>query len=98
MDDTRTDHDAYLSKIADFIGSQSYLQAVGADMLKRSSMTQELGITSLGAIALIASYMNSRGLSDSDLNPEWVPSLYKVDGLVAVFREIDSLASRAVAV
>ncbi|MET0498193.1 MAG: hypothetical protein ABW106_08005 [Steroidobacteraceae bacterium] len=98
MDHTRPDRDAYLSKIADFIGSQPYVPAVGIDALKRSSLTQELGITSLGAIALVASYINSRGLSDSDLNPEWVPSLYEVDGLVAVFREIDTLANRAVAV
>lgn len=92
MNDTRPEQDAYLAKVCDFINSQSYLQPVSQEALKSSRKTQDIGITSLSAIALVASYLTSRGLEDSDLNPEWVPALDEVDGIVSVFREIDALA------
>jgi hypothetical protein len=92
MNDTGPDEDAYLSKVLDFINNQPYLQAISMDALKRSSKTKDIGMTSLGAIALVASYLTSRGLKDSDLKPEWVPALDEVGGIVSVFREIDSLA------
>ncbi|HEY6925399.1 MAG TPA: hypothetical protein VI653_18120 [Steroidobacteraceae bacterium] len=92
MNETRPEQDAYLAKVCDFINSQSYLEPVSTEALKGSRKTQDLGITSLSAIALVASYLTSRGLKDSDLNPEWVPALYQVDGIVSVFREIDALA------
>lgn len=92
MEEKHPDHDAYLSRICEFINSQPYLEAISTDAFKKARHTQELGISSLSAIALVASYMTNSGLSDSDLNPEWVPSLSEVGGVVSVFREIDSLA------
>jgi len=92
MNDTGPEHDAYLAKVCDFINSQPYLQPVSTEALKGTRKTEDIGMTSLSAIALVASYLTSRGLQDSDLNPEWVPALYEVGGIVAVFRQIDALA------
>ncbi len=92
MNNTGPEQDAYLAKVCDFINSQPYLQPVSTAALKGTQKTQDIGITSLSAIALVASYLTSRGLKDSDLNPEWVPALYEIDGIVSVFRQIDALA------
>jgi hypothetical protein len=92
MNDTGSDQEAYLAKVRDFINSQPYLQAISTDALKGARKTQDIGMTSLSAIALVASYLTSRGLKDSDLNPEWVPTLHQVDGIVSVFRKIDAMA------
>jgi hypothetical protein len=95
MTDIRSDHDGYISKVCAFLGTQDYLASVSPEAFRGARQTSDLGITSLGAIALVASYIRKCGLDDSNFKPEWVPMLGEVTGIVMVFREIDSLATRA---
>lgn len=87
-------NEAYLSEVCAFLNKQDYIAAVSLDALRAGGSIGELGITSLGAIALTASYVRDRGLADADFNPEWVPRLADVPGVLSVFAEIDALAGR----
>lgn len=92
MSDTHLSEEVNLSQLCDFLNRQEYIGAIDIDALRAAGSVSEIGITSLGAIALTATYIRDRGLRDADFNPEWVPRLADVAGIVSVFAEIDALA------
>ena len=89
MGSTMTDNDEYLDVLCAFINIQDYLGRVSVDALRTSRTREELGITSLAVIMLVANYMQASGVSHMEFNPDWVGKLDYVEGIVAVFREID---------
>jgi hypothetical protein len=82
------DTEHYMATICDFINTQGHLESISIDALRGANSTAELGITSLGAILLVANYLESNGVSQ-EFNPDWVTKLDSVEGIVSVFREID---------
>jgi hypothetical protein len=95
MDDANPKQAEYMAEVCRFLNSQDYVGKVDFERFKASKNVTDLGITSLGVIALTASYLKTRGLSAAAFDPQWVSRLGEVAGLVSVFSEIDSLAGRA---
>jgi acyl carrier protein len=91
------DDEAYLSRIRDFMNGQDYLQPLDVDSITLVKRREELGITSLAVIMLVANYMEKNGVSGSDFKPEWVSRLDEIAGIISVFREIDAEATKRVA-
>jgi hypothetical protein len=58
------------------------------DQLKAAKRREELGITSLGVIMLVAAYMEAKGVPQVGFRPEWVPRLDSIEGLMSVFGDI----------
>lgn len=88
MDDT----DEYLRTFVDFATSQNMLAGVGADDVTPSTRRDELGISSLNIILLVANYMKERGVAGLTFRPEWVAKLEDVAGIIEVLRDVDQAA------
>ena len=87
-----TDHD-YL-RYCTFLRTQDHLHSIALDTLKSARKREELGISSLGVIMLVANYLASHGVPDAEFNPDWVPRLDDVAGILSVLREIDDQKAR----
>jgi hypothetical protein len=72
------------------MNSQDFIDSVTVDALSTAKTRNDLGISSLSVILLVANYMDSAGLAGDDFNPEWIEKLDVVDGIVSIFREIDA--------
>ncbi|MCK7624972.1 hypothetical protein MUU72_17975 [Streptomyces sp. RS10V-4] len=81
--------DAELRKFADFLATQPAAAGVTYDDVARAKTREELGISSLNMILIIANYIKEHTGGTVTLKPEWVSRLNDVEGIVAVFREID---------
>jgi len=84
-----SDHE-YLGKLTELISSQDYLKDVPLDAVGLSSTRDELGITSLSVIMLVANYMERVGGADQAFDPDWVHRLNDVGGIIQVMRLIDT--------
>jgi len=89
-----TDTEGY-AELCAFMKTQDYLGPIELDALKGAKKRDELGITSLGVIMLVANYMESIGVSNGEFNPDWIERLDDVAGIVSVLREIDREKSKA---
>lgn len=84
-----SENDFDLRRLAEFINEQPHLPPTDLAALKAAGRTSDVGITSLGAIGLVVAYLKRRGLDDASLDPDWLPDLEFLDGLLRVFKEID---------
>jgi hypothetical protein len=84
------DSDSYLRKFVDFATDQGMVSGLGYGDVGLTTRREELGISSLNIILLVANYMKERVSGDLDFKPEWVAKLNQVDGIIAVLQEIDA--------
>ena len=87
-----SENDFDLRRLMEFINEQQYLPPTDLAALKAAGRTNDVGITSLCAIALVAAYLKRCGLDDASLDPDWLPDLEFLDGVLRVFKEIDRRA------
>ena len=84
------EREAYLAKLCAFLKTQDYVQnEIGIETLRAASRRDEIGITSLGVIMLVANYMEQSGIPNAEFNPDWIEHFDYVDGIVSALREID---------
>jgi hypothetical protein len=72
-----------------FVDEQGMGGRVDAAQAQGARRRDDLGITSLEIIMLIANYMSLRGADTAGFKPEWVTQLDDVAGIVLVMAEID---------
>lgn len=87
-----SENDFDLCRLVEFINEQKYLPPTDLAALKAADRTNDVGITSLGAIGLVVAYLKRCGLDDASFNPDWLPDLEFLDGVLRVFKEIDRRA------
>lgn len=81
-------------RICTFFGTQEHIPGVDVATLRAASRREELGITSLGVILLVANYMEAHGGADAEFDPDWIPRLDDMQGIFSVLREIDEQKAR----
>jgi hypothetical protein len=84
----------YKETFLELATSEGLLKGVGVEDLKIDTTRDDLGITSLAVILLIANHLQATA-PGVEMNPAWVPSLEGVEGIASVLREIDDLSDRA---
>lgn len=84
----KSGRDERIRKFIDFVRAQDLELDLTYDDVVQSQTRAELGISSLSMLILVASYIEASG-SQMALDPEWVPMLDDVDGILAVFSQID---------
>ena len=68
-----------LANLSAFMNSQEFMTSmISVDLLRQSSTREQLGITSLDVILLVANYMETKGLDGSSFRPAWVVRLDQV--------------------
>ncbi len=77
-----------IQELCRFINAQDHLANVRLEDLEGASRREQLGITSLGVIMLVANYMEAHGVSHAGFNPDWVNKLDSIEGIISVFRDI----------
>lgn len=82
-----------LVKLYTFLQTQTYLSGIDMERVRNARRREDLGISSLTVIVLVSNYLESVGLSASRLEPEWLPRLDEISGIISVFREIDASAA-----
>jgi hypothetical protein len=84
------EREEYLTKLCAFLKTQDYVQSeIGIEALRAARRRDEIGITSLGVIMLVANYMEQSGIPNVEFNPDWIEHFDYVDGIVSTLREID---------
>lgn len=82
--------DDYRMKLHAFLKTQDYMpNEIGLEPLRTACKRDELGITSLGIIMLVANYMEANGVPNAEFNPDWINDFETVDGILSVMRAID---------
>jgi hypothetical protein len=87
--------DDYVQKLVDAVRASGIDVTLTADDVHKATRRQDLGITSLNIILVIASYLQAgpnRGMAPK---AEWVPRLDEVEGILSVLEEIDRTAPQA---
>jgi hypothetical protein len=82
--------DDYRLKLAGFFASQAATSHLTRDQVLAAQTRQDLGITSLTMVLLLANYIEKHTNNTVTLQPEWVSRLGDVDGIASVLREIDA--------
>jgi hypothetical protein len=85
-----TDTDDYRLKLAGFLATQAPTSHLTRDQILTAQTRQELGITSLTMVLLLANYVEEHTNNTVTLQPEWVSRLGDIDGIASVLREIDA--------
>lgn len=85
--------DEAIRHFVDFATAQGLAPGLTYDDVAQSKTRAELDISSLNVIILIASYIDEKTGGSLALQPEWVPRLDEVEGILSVISEIDG-ASR----
>ncbi len=83
------DSERYVQKFVDFVATQDFVEKVDFDNVVRARHRDELGISSLNIILLVANYMEETGKGEMSFEPAWVARLNDVDGIISVLHEID---------
>jgi hypothetical protein len=81
--------DGYVQKFVDAVAAAGIGVTVTADDVRAAARRQDLGITSLNIIVVIASYLQAGPNRGTAPRAEWVPRLDEVDGILSVLEEID---------
>ncbi|WP_069768146.1 hypothetical protein [Streptomyces sp. LUP30] len=81
--------DDYRKKLADFLRTQPTTEGVTHEDVVKATTRDELGISSLGVILLLVTYIKEHKNDCVQLKPEWVSRLHDIDGITSVLREID---------
>jgi hypothetical protein len=84
-----TQTEDYIPSLCAFLKTQDFLDDIDIDAVRAARSREDLGITSLGVIMLVANYMEAHGVANAEFNPDWITKLDSIDGIIAVFREID---------
>ena len=80
----------YAIKLHAFLRTQDFVpQEIELDTVRTARKRDELGITSLGIIMLVANYMEAQGVPNAEFNPDWINDFETVDGILSVMRAID---------
>jgi hypothetical protein len=82
--------DDYRRKLADFLTKQSETSHVTQEQVFAAQTRQDLGISSLTMVMLLAHYVDQYTNNTVTIRPEWVSQLGDVDGIASVLREIDA--------
>jgi hypothetical protein len=77
-----------IRKFVDFVRAQDQGVDLTYDDVAHSKTRAELGISSLSMLILVANYIEANG-NRVALTPDWVPMLDDVEGILAVFSQID---------
>lgn len=83
------DNEDYVRKFVYFMTEQGLAPDLTFDDAMRTKTREELGISSLNIILLIANYKKEYASAEMSFKPEWVARLNDVDGIISVMREID---------
>jgi hypothetical protein len=84
-----------LARFYAFLVGQGFGDRVDGAAARAARGRNDLGITSLEIIMLIANYMSARGVDTDGFQPEWVSRLDDVEGIVWVMAQIDRHACLA---
>ncbi|HEX6667578.1 MAG TPA: hypothetical protein VF081_13395 [Solirubrobacterales bacterium] len=84
----------YRETFLELATAEGLLEGVGIEDIERDTTRDDLGITSLNVIMLIANHLQASA-PDVELNPAWVPELEGVEGIASVLRKIDELRDKA---
>ena len=80
----------YTTKLHAFLKTQEFVQhTIGLDALRAARRRDELGITSLGIIMLVANYMEVNGVPNAEFQPDWINEFETVSGILSIMRAID---------
>jgi hypothetical protein len=82
--------DDYRRKLAEFLTKQSETSHVTQEQVLAAKTRQDLGISSLTMVLLLAHYVEQYTNNTVTIRPEWVSRLGDVDGIASVLREIDA--------
>lgn len=80
----------YRRTFAEFLATQPVTSDVTYEQVAKARTREELGISSLNMILVLANYIKERTNDTVVLRPEWVSRLTDIDGIVSVLREIDA--------
>jgi hypothetical protein len=80
----------YRRTFAEFLATQPATSDVTYEQVAQAQTREELGISSLNMIMVLANYIKERTNDTVVLRPEWVSRLNDMDGVVFVLREIDA--------
>lgn len=89
--------DDYRLKLAGFLATQAPTSHLTQDQVLTAHTRQDLGITSLTMVLLLANYVEEHTNNTVTLQPEWVSRLGDIDGIASVLREIDTSHAEPVA-
>ncbi len=81
--------DDAIKNFVDFAQVQGLAPDLTYGDVAQSKTRAELGISSLNMIILIANYVEEKTGGRLSLEPEWVPQLDVVEGILSVISEID---------
>jgi hypothetical protein len=82
--------DEYVQKFVDFVNTQNVTGELRMADVAQTRSREELGISSLNIILIVANYIKQSANGGLAFRPEWVARLDDVDGIVSVLREIDA--------
>jgi hypothetical protein len=82
--------DDYRRTFAEFLATQPMTSDVTYERVAQARTREDLGISSLNMILVLANYIKERTNDTVALRPEWVSQLTDMDGIVSVLREIDA--------
>jgi hypothetical protein len=81
--------DETLRNFVDFLESSDLAPSLTCQDVSQCRTRAELGISSLNILLLIANYIETNAGGAITLQPEWVPRLDEVEGILSVIAEID---------
>lgn len=84
----------YTVKLHEILCAQYNMRTLQLDTLRAARKCEEIGLTSLGTIMLVATYLEARGLPDAMFDPDWISDFDTVDGILLVLRIIDQKAAK----
>jgi hypothetical protein len=81
--------DETMQHFVEFLQASDLAPDLTYEDVAQSTTRAELGISSLNMLLLIASYIETQAGGAIMLQPEWVPLLDEVEGILSVIAEID---------
>ncbi|HEV2377239.1 MAG TPA: hypothetical protein VGS19_34385 [Streptosporangiaceae bacterium] len=78
-----------LQHFVDFLQTSDLGPSLSYEDVSQCTTRAELGISSLTILLLIANYIDANTGGAITLQPEWVPRLDEVEGILSVIAEID---------
>jgi hypothetical protein len=83
----------YQAKFLDLAVSEGFMAEMSVDDLPPGTTREDLGLSSLNVILLIANYIEQNA-GDVEFDPAWVDSLADVEGIASVLRRIDDVCAK----
>ncbi len=83
----------YRVRIREFINTRDYIEPVEHDKMNNASHRDDIGLSSLSVIMLVADFMKDQGVEGQSFQTDWVFKLDQIDGICSVFQEIERMAA-----